>query len=125
MKEDQSFPREEKLKSRKMIGKIFTNGFVVKSYPIRIQFAFHELTNLPRCQVGVSVSKRNFKSAVDRNRIKRQLREIYRLNKSEFVAKLETSDKHIAMMVIYTSNEKLDFDQMERRVQKAIDAIRM
>jgi len=108
-----------------MIENIFTNGFVVKSYPIRIQFAFHELSELPRCQVGVSVSKRNFKSAVDRNRIKRQLREAYRLNKGSIIAKLDLADKRLAMMIIYTSNEKLEFVDIEHKLLKAIESIRM
>jgi len=125
VKHEHTFSKEEKLKSRKMIENIFTNGFVVKSYPIRIQFAFHELSELPRCQVGVSVSKRNFKSAVDRNRIKRQLREAYRLNKGSIIAKLDLADKRLAMMIIYTSNEKLEFVDIEHKLLKAIESIRM
>lgn len=125
MKKDNRFPKEEKLKSRKMIGGIFTNGFVVKSYPLRIQFAFHNLEEMPRCQVGASVSKRNFKSAVDRNRIKRQLREAYRINKSSLIERLDAADKRLAMMVIYTSNEKLDFASIERKLLKAMGSIKM
>ena len=125
MKEDQTFPREEKLKSKKMIGNIFSNGFVVKSYPIRIQFSFHEFSEMPRCQVGVSVSKRNFKSAVDRNRIKRQLREAYRLNKGKWISKLVAADKRLTMMIIFTSNEKLEFSKIESKLFSAIDKIRV
>jgi ribonuclease P protein component len=125
VKKNQTFPREEKLKSKKMIGNIFSNGFVVKSYPIRIQFTFHEFTHLPRCQVGVSVSKRNFKSAVDRNRIKRQLREVYRLNKTDLINKLEARDKHLAMMIIYTNNEKWDYSKIATKVNDAFGKIRI
>lgn len=125
MKEDQRFPREEKLKSRKMIGSIFSEGAVVKSYPLRIQFLFHEFSELPRCQVGVSVSKRNFKSAVDRNRIKRQLREAYRRNKSGLIQNLTENQKHIAMMVIYASNVKPSYEELEALIIKAINKIRM
>ncbi len=108
-----------------MIDTIFTNGFVVKAYPVRIQFAFHDLENSPRCQVGVSVSKRNFKSAVDRNRIKRQLREAYRLNKTPIIQKLNDSQKQLAMMIIYSSNVKPVYEELESLVVKALSKIRV
>jgi len=123
VKEDLSFPKEERLKSRKMINKIFTAGLVVKAYPIRIQFIFHDLDDLPACQMGVSVPKRNFKKAVDRNRIKRQLKEAYRLNKSAFVQKLEAADKRIAMMIIFSGKEKFDYDKIESRTIAAMQKI--
>ena len=125
MKEDFTFPRVEKLKSKKMIENIFKNGFVVKSYPIRVQFVFHDNTEAPRCQVSVSVSKRHFKSAVDRNRIKRQLREIYRLNKKNLITKLDASNKRLAMMIIYTSGEKLDYSTIEHKVLTTLAKIRV
>ncbi len=125
MKEDFTFPRVEKLKSRKMIENIFKNGFAVKSYPVRIQFAFHEITEFPRCQVGVSVSKRYLKKAVDRNRVKRLLREAYRLNKGGLIEKLTAVDKRLAMMIIYTSSDKLDFASVETKLLSAMCKIRV
>jgi len=108
-----------------MIDAIFSDGFVVKAYPVRIQFAFHDLEDHSRCQVGVSVSKRNFKSAVDRNRIKRQLREAYRLNKSSIIQKLTDNQKQLAMMIIYTSKEKPIYEELESLVVKALSKIRV
>lgn len=125
VKTDNSFPRQEKLKSRKMIEQIFSDSSVVKAYPIRIQFSFHERSEFPRAQVSVSVSKRNFKSAVDRNRIKRQLREIYRLNKSILTTKLEEADKYLAMMIIYSSHKKMPYSEMESLVIKALKRIKI
>ena len=124
MKKNLSFPREEKLKSRKMISNIFSEGSAVKSYPIRIQFLFHDLEDFSPCQMGVSVPKRSFKSAVDRNRIKRQIKEAYRLNKSKFLDNLKLKNKKIAMMVIFTSNKKLEYTQIEELITSALDKIR-
>jgi len=123
VKENLTFPKEEKLKSRKMIGKIFSDGTAVKSYPIRIQFIFHDFEGFPSCQIGASVPKRNFKKAVDRNRIKRQIKEAYRLNKNSFIQKLEAADKKIAMMIIYSGKEKFDYDKIESSTIKAIQKI--
>ncbi|MEM9545515.1 MAG: ribonuclease P protein component [Bacteroidota bacterium] len=125
MKQDQSFPKEEKLKSRKVIGQIFSNGFVVKSYPIRIQFIFHDQKEFPWCQVGVSVPKRNFKKAVDRNRIKRQLREVYRLHKQLLTEKLKASDKRIAMMIIFAGKEKVEYADIKTHLIAALERIRI
>lgn len=125
MKQGQTFPREEKLKSRKLIGQIFSEGFVVKSYPIRIQFVFHDLEDLPPCQMGVSVPKRIFKKAVDRNRIKRQIKEAFRLNKSSFTDALNQRKKKMAMMVIYTSRDKLEYSQIEKLIISAMGKIRI
>ena len=120
-----SFSKEEKLKSRKMISRIFSEGSVVKAYPIRIQFIFHEIEDFPPCQMGVSVPKRNFKSAVDRNRIKRQIKEAYRLNKSAFINDLLQKKKKLAMMVIFASNKKLEYSQIEKLITSALDKIRI
>ncbi|MDF1698980.1 MAG: ribonuclease P protein component [Saprospiraceae bacterium] len=124
MSEQFSFPSAEKLKSRKTIGQIFSEGFAVKSYPVRIQFIFHSIDHCPAAQVGVSVPKRSFKKAVDRNRIKRQLREIYRLHKKEFIKKLERKNVKIAMMIIYTGKVKPDFESLTTSTLKAMAKIR-
>jgi ribonuclease P protein component len=125
VKESQTFPKEEKLKSRKMISKIFSEGSVVKAYPIRIQFIFHNVEGLPECQVGVSVPKRYFKKAVDRNRVKRQIKEAYRLNRSSLVNVLHAKQKKIAMMIIFASKEKLEYARIEELLIRSMSNIRI
>jgi len=73
--------KEERLKSRKIIGRLYAEGKSIKAYPLRMMYLQTAHTSDFPCQVGVSVPKRNFKRAVDRNRIKRLLRESYRLEK--------------------------------------------
>ena len=70
--------KNEKLKSQKAIEQLFAEGKSVSAYPLRMVY----LDNQSQLKVGVSVSKRNFKLAVHRNRVKRLLREGYRLNKN-------------------------------------------
>ncbi|MEI6947446.1 ribonuclease P protein component [Paraflavisolibacter sp. H34] len=86
-----SLGKEEKLKSRKEVGILFANGKSVGVFPIRVSYRFLPVGEGERAglQVGVSASKRNFKRAVDRNRIKRLLREAYRLQKKDLLAHLE------------------------------------
>ena len=75
-----SLPRKEKLKSKKLIDQLFVEGKSVSSFPVKLIYLKTDLTEVP-VQAGVTVPKKNFKSAVKRNHIKRLLREAYRLNK--------------------------------------------
>lgn len=109
-----TYPISEKLKSRKTIEVLFTAGKSVSAYPLRLVFVavqHREETNL---QMGVSVSKRYFKKAVDRNYFKRLLRESYRLNKSILQSNLD--DKY-AMMLLYQSKERLTFQEINTKTR--------
>jgi ribonuclease P protein component len=116
-----SYSKTEKLKSRKIISELFTSGLSFKKYPLR---AVCVETDLPiedvNAQVAVSVSKRNFKLAVDRNRIKRLMREAYRLEKHNLLSNL---DKKIAVMIIYSSREELEFAELQIKMQKLLKKI--
>ncbi len=79
-----SYSKLEKLKSRKAIEQLFVEGETVAAFPLRLVFLKKEHAAKTVLKVGVSVSKRKVKNAVDRNRIKRLLREAYRLNKADF-----------------------------------------
>lgn len=120
-----SYTKAEKLKSKKLIGNIFSNGYSVKAYPLRIQFFFHDDNDAAHCQVGFSVPKRNFKKAVDRNRIKRQIKEAYRLNKSIILNQLINENKKIAMMVIFHGNNKPTYQELAKLLIEALNKIKL
>lgn len=102
-----TYPKKEKLKSRKIIKHIFEQGKSIKTYPLLIRYVE---SNLEYQQVGVSVSKRNFKNAVDRNRIKRQLREAYRLHKSQ----LSNKGKNYSIMILYIGKTHLESEKIHK-----------
>jgi len=108
-----TYNKHEKLKSQKTIEQLFLEGQSVSAYPLRLVYLKHGES----LKVGVSVSKRNFKRAVDRIRIKRLLREAYRLNKSMLINN-EVSD--YALMILYISKDMPDFELVNTKTKKVI-----
>lgn len=107
--------KQERLKSRKLIDELFAKGSAIDAYPIKLVFKEITLEQSPESPVkfGVTVSKRRFKRAVDRNLIKRRLREAFRVNKENIYTQLAAKDKHVAMMAIYIASEILDYQKIE------------
>jgi len=101
--------RIEKLKSKKLIEQLFAEGQSVSVFPLRLVYLQVHFKEDLIAKTGVSVSKKNFKSAVDRNRIKRLLREVYRLNNADY---LNNISKPYAFMILYIGNEKPTFKQL-------------
>ena len=116
------FPKEEKLKSKKRIEQLFTEGNSVSKFPLRLVYTATNLPNEVPIQAGVSVTKRNFKKAVTRNRIKRLMREAYRLHKNDVFNKISTS---YAFMFLYIGRQEPTFEEIEksmiRLLQKFIE----
>ena len=74
-------------------------------------------------QCGVTVSSRNFKKAVDRNRVKRIVREVYRLQKLPLQNLLEEQDKHLIMFFIYVGKELPVFNEVNGRMEIALQRL--
>lgn len=110
----QTFKKQEKLKKSKLISQLFAEGKNVIEFPIKLVYLPVEHEAPFKIQAGVSVPKRNFKRAVDRNRIKRLLREAYRKNKHHIYA-AEHTKKHI-FMFIYLGKKEIEYKLMEEKM---------
>jgi ribonuclease P protein component len=116
--------KEERLKSRKQIEKLFAEGknFAVSLF--RVYYLVNEMLNIQysmfNVQFGVGVSAKNFKKAVDRNRIKRLTREAWRLQKNELSEKIKTTQKQLNVFFIYTGKELPDFTTVKDKVAIAL-----
>lgn len=110
---DQSFKKIEKLKSQKLIEKLFSDGRSLVVYPLRLVYLKTNFEDPVKIKAGVSVSKRNFKKAVTRNRIKRLIREAYRLNKSKYFNNI--TDQY-AFMILYIGKTEPDFKTMSSKM---------
>ncbi|MDX1913459.1 MAG: ribonuclease P protein component [Saprospiraceae bacterium] len=117
-----TFIRYERLKSRKAIGALFKGGKSYVAYPLRVVWseAPPHLAEMSPAQIVIAVPKRNFKTAVQRNRLKRQIREAYRLQKAELYDKLESAGLRISLMVSYIAKEPLPFAEISAGVSKLI-----
>lgn len=108
--------KAERLKRRKIIEQLFSEGRAVTAFPIRVQYKMVDQLTVP-LQAGFSVSSRNFKRAVDRNRVKRLMREAYRLQKLPLEQALQTKEQQLALFLIYTGKELPVYALVKEKVE--------
>jgi ribonuclease P protein component len=109
-----SLGKNERLKSRKLIEQLFKEGKSFNTFPFRVYYLtekqiINNQYSTFHVQFGVGVSSKNFKKAVDRNKIKRWTREAWRLQKNILTDLLNKENKHLSVFFIYTPKELQDY----------------
>lgn len=117
--------KEERICSKKLINELFTgNGRSMTAFPLRVVFMKRTIVDdQPRAAMLVSVPKRYFKHAVDRNRVKRQVREAFRRNKSIITQNLTDDHEAAAMAFVWLTNEKFPSSEVENRMVRLLTRI--
>ena len=111
-----TFNKQEKLKSRKLTKQLFAEGKSFLVFPIKVVYLpIIESSDFP-IKIGVSASSRTFKHAVDRNRIKRVLKEQYRLNKAPLHKFIINQQQQIAVFFIYINKTLPEKDLIEKKM---------
>lgn len=118
---DYTFKKLEKLKSKKNIEQLFLEGSSVTAFPLRLMYLQTSFKDGANIKIGVSVSKRNFKKAVDRNRIKRLMREAYRLNKNSYFNNITTQ---YALMILYIGSEIPEYNDVVVTMKQGFNQFR-
>lgn len=118
--------KEERLKSRKAIEHLFKEGRSFSLYPLRIIYLLTDHPNpmeAGRLQAGFTVSIKYFRKAVDRNRIKRLIKEAYRLQKNDIQIKMQHNTKKLTIFFIYTAKELPKYTVILNRMSEALKQI--
>jgi len=107
-----TYSKNERLKSKTTIGLLFSEGKSVSKYPLRLVYRQAEADSDEKIKIGVSVSKKYFKRAVDRNYFKRVLRETYRLNKHLLWDNIE---EPYSFMFFYQTKDRLSYEEINTK----------
>ena len=116
-----SLKKAERLSSKKVIEKLFSNGDSILQYPLKMVYLKTELHKSCPAQTGFTASKKGFKRAVHRNKIKRLLREAYLLNKHIIYDELK--DEQLALFIIFIGKEIPEYKQIEVSMNKGLNKI--
>jgi ribonuclease P protein component len=111
------YGKEEKLKSRKLIEQLFAEGRSINAAPLRLVYIQPAAVLDFPVKMGVGASTRNFKKAVDRNRVKRLLREAYRLNKRSLLDHASATGQQLVAFILYTGKTLPDFETVNTKMQ--------
>ena len=119
-----TFKKSERLCSRILMDRLFQGGsHSVSAYPLRAVFLPVETSEQAGISVLISVPKKRFHDAVDRNRVKRQIREAYRKHKHSLAEKMESQNKSLLIAFIYTSSQIESTAYIEKRMTRLLEKI--
>jgi len=122
-----SYPKQEKLKSRKALDELFAKGKSVTVFPIKafytLNIADETLFNKTGVNAGVGVSSRVFKKAVERNRVKRLLRENYRTQKQELVSTIESKELHLTVFFLFIGKELPELVNLKEPMRRVLEKL--
>lgn len=111
-----TFKKEERLTNNKIMDELFKKGSSIVLEPVRLVWLKTELPVIIPAQVVITVSKRNFPRAIDRNRIKRMIRESYRQHKNDLYRFLTEKKISLALAIVYTGKNILPYEEMKEKI---------
>ena len=115
---------KEHLKSKRVIEQVYANGASVTTYPLRAIFIEQPAEEQePTAAILINVSKKRFRHAVDRNLVKRRIREAYRTSKHPFIEALENNGKKMAVAIIYVDNKHNSTAFIRKKMGKLLESI--
>lgn len=118
------FPKKEHLKSKSVIEKLYAEGMSVTAYPLRAVFIEQDAEKQEAtATILISVAKKRFRHAVDRNLMKRRIREAYRTSKQLFVAALEENGRKLAVAILYIDTKQSSTAFLKKKMERLLESI--
>ena len=117
-----SFSKQERICNRNDFQKLLSDGQSLFCYPFRCMYSWNETTSFS-ARIAVSVSKRRIRKAVDRNRIKRLIRESYRLEKEILYQKHNNTAQSMDMLIIYAETKIFSFYFIRKKIIELINRL--
>ncbi len=118
-----TYSKAERLKSVLVLDKVFSEGSKIKAFPILARHTPSSFEATVPYQVATTVSKRRFRKAVSRNRIKRLMREAWRLEKHRLEGLWKEGDPQGALVLIYVGKEIPTFEKCADTIRKIVDVL--
>jgi ribonuclease P protein component len=119
-----TFPLKEHLKSKNVIEQVYANGTSVTSFPLRAVFLEQEQDKQePTATILISVAKKRFRHAIDRNLVKRRIREAYRTSKHPFIEALENKEKKMAVAILYIDTKHNSTEFIRKKMARLLESI--
>lgn len=120
----QTFKKAERLNSKILIERLFQEANSFQSFPFKVLWLKNESSEAESsAQILISVPKRKFKNAVQRNKIRRRIKEAYRKNKSELYQYLKTKNRNIALILIYVAPNEIEYKEIEEKINVTLERL--
>jgi len=117
------FKKKEILRNKKLIERLFNEGYSFMNYPFRITIIKFKAPDDISAKILVTISKKHFKNSVTRNLVRRRIKEAYRNKKDEFYKFLKYNGYEIVFSLSYISNEILDYEKIEKSIKSILRKI--
>lgn len=125
-----TYQKKDKLKSRKQTQHLFSTGQAINVFPIRLIYTIEPMVSNAESasatsvlQAGVGAPSRTFRKAVQRNRVKRLLREAYRLEKPNFISQAALDNKRVNLFFLYTDAIVLTQVEIQGKLKEALSIL--
>lgn len=118
-----SFPSIEHLKHKRLFDELFSSGNRAFKHPVMVLWKEDDLSESVAIQAGFSVPKKHFIKAIQRNRIKRRLREAYRTQKAPFIDRLNLSGKQLTILFVVVKPDNISYEELQPKILLLLQGI--